>query len=223
MEHPKQTQESMAARIMRFDELKHKGIPIMFIDSMLPGHQRMNYAVIGDTAAENPDYSIKRAITEPHRYQIGMAWAPPGCGPAWHTHDYTESFFILTGPFTFYWGNEDDPDKVEGEFVLNEWDMISLPPGMYRSFEYSGDSIGWFYAVLESHEVFEGKDPYWSPQIEEAALQNGYEADAKGKMVHPPDYEAQKARQDENLRGRFRDLTGVSLKDYRPPKFVKGK
>ena len=51
MEHPKQTQESMAARVMRFDELKHKGIPIMFIDSMLPGHMRMNYAVIGDTAA----------------------------------------------------------------------------------------------------------------------------------------------------------------------------
>ena len=72
MKHPKQTQESMAARIMRFEELKQKGIPIMFIDSMLPGHMRMNYAVIGDTAAENPDYSIQRAITEPHRYQIGM-------------------------------------------------------------------------------------------------------------------------------------------------------
>ena len=65
--------------------------------------------------------------------------------------------------------------------------------------------------------------PIGHRRLEEAALQNGYEADAKGKMVHPPDYEAQKARQDENLRGRFRDLTGVSLKDYRPPKFVKGK
>ena len=81
MEHPKQTQESMAARVMRFEELKAKGIPIMFIDSMLPGHMRMNYAVIGDTAAENPDYSIQRAITEPHRYQIGMAWAPPAAVP----------------------------------------------------------------------------------------------------------------------------------------------
>jgi len=42
MNHPKQTQESMAARVMRFDELKHKGIPILFIASMLPGHQRLN-------------------------------------------------------------------------------------------------------------------------------------------------------------------------------------
>ena len=217
MDHPKQTQESMAARVMRFDELKHKGIPIMFIDSMLPRHQRMNYAVIGDTAAENPDYSIKRAITEPHRYQIGMCWAPPDCGPAWHTHDYTESFFILSGPFNFYWGNEDDPDKVEGQFTLNEWDMISLPPGMYRSFEYKGDSIGWFFAVLESHEVYEGKDPYWSPQIEAAAREIGYEADERGKMVHPPDYEAQKAAQHERLLKTFQDLSGVALKDYRPP------
>ena len=208
----------MAARVMRFEELKNKGIPIMFIDSMLPAHMRMNYAVIGDTASENPDFSIQRAITEPHRYQIGMVWAPPGCGPAWHTHDYVESFFMLTGPWTFYWGNEDDPDKVEGEFVLKAWDMISLPPGMYRSFEYSGDEIGWIYAVLESHEVFEGKDPYWSPQIEEQAQAIGYEADAKGKMVHPPDYEEQKAAQNEYLLKTFRDRTGVDLKDFRPPR-----
>ena len=218
MKHPKQTAESMAARVMRFDELKRKGVPIMFIDSMLPGHHRMNYAVIGDTASENPDYTVQRAITAPHQYQIGMAWAPPGCGPAWHTHDYVESFFILQGPWTFYWGNEDDPAKVEGEFVLDEWDMISLPPGMYRSFEYTGDRIGWFFAVLESHQVYEGKDPYWSPQIEEQAKANGYEADARGKMAHPPDYEAQKAEQSDYLHKAFRDLTGVDLSDFRPPK-----
>ena len=217
MEHPKQTQESMAARVMRFEELKQKGIPIMFIDSMLPRHMRMNYAVIGDTASENPDFSIQRAITEPHRYQIGMVWAPPGCGPAWHTHDYVESFFMLTGPWTFYWGNEDDPDKVEGEFVLNAWDMISLPPGMYRSFEYTGEEIGWIYAVLESHEVFEGKDPYWSPQIEDEASAIGYEADERGKMVHPPNYEAQKAAQSEFLLKTFRERAGVDLQDFRPP------
>ena len=213
----KQTQESMAARIMRFEELKQKGIPIMFIDSMLPGHHRMNYAVIGDTASENPDFSIRRAITDPHRYQIGMVWAPPGCGPAWHTHDYVESFFILSGPWTFYWGNEDDPAMVEGEFTLDTWDMISLPRDMYRSFEYTGDSIGWIFAVLEAHEVFEGKDPYWSPQIEADALDIGYAADDYGKMVHPPDYEAQKARQSEFLLKTFQDQTGVALKDFHPP------
>jgi len=187
MEHPKQTAESMAKRIMRFSELKNNGIPIMFIDSLLPGHYRMNYAVIGDTASENPDFDMQRAITAPHHYQIGMGWAPPGCGPAWHTHDYIESFFILKGCWRFYWGNSNDPDEAEGFFDLGEWDMISLPPGMYRRFEYRGEEIGWFFAVLESHPVFEGKDPYWAPKVEQAAAEKGYRADDKGKMIHPAD------------------------------------
>ena len=70
--------------------------------------------------------------------------------------------------------------------------------------------------MLESHQVFEGKDPYWSPQIESAAKANGYEADARGKMVHPPDYEAQKIQQNEYLLNSFRERTGVDLKDFRP-------
>ena len=218
MSHPKQTSESMAKRVMRFSELKDKGIPIMFIDSMLPGHYRMNYAVIGDTASENPDFEIQRAITDPHNYQIGMGWAPPGCGPAWHTHDYIESFFILKGPWRFYWGNSDDPDESEGYFDLDEWDMISLPPGMYRSFEYIGDQVGWFFAILESHKVFEGKDPYWGPKVEQAAADNGYQANDKGKMVHPDDYKEQKAAQNEKLLGMFKQLMGVDLKDFQPPK-----
>jgi len=218
MEHPKQTAESMSKRVMRFSELKDKGIPIMFIDSMLPGHYRMNYAVIGDTASENPDFEIERAITDPHNYQIGMGWAPPKCGPAWHTHDYIESFFILKGPWRFYWGNSDDPDEAEGYFDIDEWDMISLPPGMYRRFEYIGDQIGWFFAVLESHQVFEGKDPYWSPTVEQQASENGYQANEIGKMIHPPDYEAQKASQNEKLLGMFKQLMGVDLKDFQPPK-----
>ena len=27
--------------------------------------------------------------------------------------------------------------------------MISLPPGMYRGFEYIGNEIGWFFAGTE--------------------------------------------------------------------------
>ena len=218
MEHPKQTQESMAARVMRFEELKGKGIPIMFIDSMLPGHMRMNYAVIGDTAAENPDYSIQRAITEPHRYQIGMAWAPPGCGPAWHTHDYTESFFILSGPWTFFWGNEDDPDKVEGEFVLNEWDMISLPPGMYRQLRILRRFNRLVLRCARVAPGLRGQGSLLGAQIEAAAAANGYAADERGKMVHPPDYETQKEQQNNYLLKTFRDLAGVELRDFHPPR-----
>ncbi len=218
MAHPKQTADSMAKRVMRFRELKDKGIPIMFIDSLLPNHYRMNYAVIGDTASENPDFEIQRAITDPHNYQIGMGWSPPGHGPAWHTHDYIESFFILKGPWRFYWGNDADPDQPEGYFDLQEWDMISLPPGMYRSFEYIGDEIGWFFAVLESHQVFTGKDPIWPEKVEAQAAEIGYQADDKGKMVHPPTYTQDKVEHHARLLQMFKQYQGINLEDFEPPK-----
>ncbi|MDE0609366.1 MAG: hypothetical protein OXH77_05565 [Anaerolineaceae bacterium] len=206
----------MSKMVMRFDDMKARGVPLMFIDSILPAHWRMNYAVIGDTASENPDFRLQRMITAPHRFQLGMAWAPPGCGPAWHTHDYTESFFILRGPWRFYWGNSDDPAKAEGHFDLDAWDLISLPPGMYRSFEYRGGEVGWFFAVLEAHEVYQGKDPYWSPQIEQQAAAHGFHADDKGKMVQPPDYEQLRQQQQERLLTLYQELTGCSLADWRP-------
>lgn len=100
--------------IVRFDELKSKAIPLMFIDSIIPGHQRLNYALIGDTASENDAYSPE--ITEPHGFQIGMVKAPKGNGPAFHSHDYIETFVPLTGKWRFYWGNSED--EIEGKQSL---------------------------------------------------------------------------------------------------------
>jgi quercetin dioxygenase-like cupin family protein len=174
----------MQKRIVRFDRLKHQGVPLMFIDSILPGHQRMNYALIGDTASENAEF--KPAVAAPHKFQIGMGFALPGNGPAFHTHDYVESFFILEGQWRFYWGNK--PGKVEGEAILNKWDFITLPPGLYRGFEVAGDELGWFFAVLDPHTVFSSKDPYWDPAIEHQAAAMGFKADQKGKMVKPDNY-----------------------------------
>lgn len=210
-EHPVYSADAMAKRVMRFDTLKQMGIPLMFIDSILPGHWRMNYAVIGDTASENPDFAGKRAITDPHKFQIGMGWAPPGCGPAWHTHDYVEAFFILEGQWRFVWGYNEDPEQPEGEFILNKWDLISLPPGVWRRFEVVGDSIGWFFAVLEVHEVFEGKDPYWPPSVVRMAEEMGFHADESGKMVKPDNYEELNNGHHQKLLGLFEDLSGVSL------------
>src|SRR5439155_17950270 len=97
---------------------------------------RLNYAIVGDTASENPD--LDPLLTQPHQFQIGMVKAPPGNGPAYHTHAYVESFFILSGSWRFYWGNTPDPDAFEGEVTLNQWDYISLPPGLWRGFHNAG-------------------------------------------------------------------------------------
>jgi quercetin dioxygenase-like cupin family protein len=184
-EHPRVSTEQMQRDyIVRFEELKHRGIPLMFIDSILPRHQRMNYAVVGDTASENPEFAP--AISVPHKFQIGMGFAAPGNGPAFHTHEYVEMFLILKGKWRFYWGST--PDQIEGEAILRKWDIITLPPGLYRGFEVAGKKVGWFFAVLDPHPVFRSKDPIWAPQVERLAEEHGFRSDENGKMVPPAGY-----------------------------------
>ncbi|SDP18538.1 hypothetical protein [Halobacillus aidingensis] len=182
--------------IVRFDELKSKSIPLMFIDSIIPGHQRLNYALIGDTASENDKYSPE--ITEPHGFQIGMVKAPPGNGPAFHSHDYIEAFVPLTGKWRFYWG--DSPEEIEGETIIDQWDMISLPPGLWRGFENISEEDAWCFAVLEQHKVYDGKDPYWAPEIIKQASEFGFHADEKGKMIKPDNFEELEKQIAEKLR-----------------------
>ena len=182
--------------IVRFDELKSKAIPLMFIDSIIPGHNRLNYALIGDTASENDKYEPE--ITEPHGFQIGMVKAPPGNGPAFHTHDYIEAFVPLKGKWRFYWGNSED--EIEGETIIEEWDLISLPPGLWRGFENVSDEDGWCLGILEQHKVFDGKDPYWAPQVIKNAAKHGFNADEKGKMIKPDHYEQLEKQMAEKLR-----------------------
>ncbi len=185
--HPAISSEQMQRDyIVRFEELKERGVPLMFIDSILPGHYRMNYAVIGDTASEDPEF--QPILDQPHKFQIGMFMCPPGNGPAWHTHDYIEMFMPLSGSFRFYYGNDSDGEP-EGEALIEPWDMISLPPGLWRSFENASEEDAWCFAVLEQHEVFTGRDPYWPDWIVEQARKHGLEVDDKGKMIKPPNFE----------------------------------
>lgn len=180
--------DPMAGRIVRFDDLRDRGIPLMFIDSILPGHQRMNYALIGDTASENPEF--EPIITEPHAFQIGMVKAMPGNGPAYHTHGYVESFLVLSGRWRFYWGSDPDPARAEGEATLGPWDYVSLPAGLYRGFEVDPAETeeAWIFAVLDPHQAFASRDPIWSPQVVARAAEHGFHADASGRMVPPADY-----------------------------------
>jgi quercetin dioxygenase-like cupin family protein len=193
MLHPPVTPAEMENRVVRFQDY-HAGnaVPLMFIDSMLPGHQRLNFAVIGDTASENPDY--KPLMSAPHNFQIGMFKAMPhGNGPAYHTHDYIELFLPLEGKWRFYFGN--DPEgEPEGEFFLEKWDLISFPPGLWRGFENISDQPAWCFAVQEPHTVFTEKDPHWSPAVIRLAEEHGFTSDSHGRMVKPPDFAALNAR-----------------------------
>lgn len=185
--------DPMAGRIARFGDVRERGIPLMFIDSILPGHRRMNYALIGDTASENPEF--EPIIAAPHAFQIGMVKARPGNGPAYHTHDYVESFLVLSGRWRFYWGSDPDPALAEGEATLDPWDYVSLPAGLYRGFEVDPGETdeAWIFAVLDPHQPFASRDPIWSPQVVARAAEHGFHADERGRMVPPADYETLRA------------------------------
>lgn len=176
--------DPMQGRVARWSDIQQRGVPVMFIDSVLPGHYRMNYAVIGDTASENPDF--KPAITAPHKFQIGMFEAPPGNGPGWHTHTYVEMFVPLSGTWLFSYGtNPDDPDDLLGQLELGPWDAISFPPHLYRRFENSSDTNAVGFAVLDPHQVFEERDPIWPEWMVQKAAKHGLAADERGRMVVP--------------------------------------
>lgn len=188
---------AMTGNVVRFKDLKSRAIPLMFIDSVIPGHQRHNYAVIGDTASENDSYAP--FISSPHGFQIGMVRARQGNGPAYHTHDYIESFLPLRGRWRFYWG--ETADKVDGETILEEFDYVTLPAKLWRGFESVDEGESWIFAVLEKHEVFEGKDPYWAPEVIRRAREYGFEASENGKMIKPDNF----AEMEEQLRRQFGD------------------
>jgi quercetin dioxygenase-like cupin family protein len=179
--------DPMQGRIARWQDIQAKGVPVMFIDSVLDGHYRMNYSVVGDTASENPDYEV--AIAQPHKFQIGMFEAPPGNGPGWHTHDYVELFMPLSGTWRFVYGEDpDDPDDDVTEVLLEPWDLISFPPGLYRRFENASDENAVGFAVLDPHEAFVGKDPIWPRWLVERAAAAGLAADEQGRMIKPDNF-----------------------------------
>jgi quercetin dioxygenase-like cupin family protein len=177
----------MAGRIARWADIQRNGVPVMFIDSVLPGHFRMNYSVIGDTASENPDF--EPAIGAPHKFQIGMFEAPPGNGPGWHTHTYVELFVPLTGTWRFVYGtNPDDADDDVTEVLLGPWDVISFPPGLWRRFENASDANAVGFAVLDPHDAFLEKDPIWPEWMVEKAAARGLSADPSGRMIKPDNF-----------------------------------
>ncbi len=183
--------DPMAGRIARFEELRTRGTPLMFIGSVSEGHQRMNHAPVGDTASENDGYDP--LITAPHGFQVGVVKAKPGNGPAYPTHNYIEAFAPLRGSWRFCWGSA--PDKVEGETIIHEWDLISLPLKLWRGFEPGqGGEEGWIWGILEEHQAFSGKDPYRAPQVIRRASEQGFGADDSGRMIKPGTTKSWKSR-----------------------------
>jgi mannose-6-phosphate isomerase-like protein (cupin superfamily) len=142
-----------------------------FLDTKVPGHNRSQANVIG---AFSNRASAAAKITSPHNFFAGYMLLPPGSRGALHNHKTAEVFVPLQGRMRLFWG-ENGGRSIE----LGPFDMISVPPGVFRGFENIGDCDLLLLGILE------GPDPgqvAWSPDIEAQAKRLGYEIGSNGFM-----------------------------------------
>jgi quercetin dioxygenase-like cupin family protein len=162
---------AMLARVARFKELKPS--TKAFVDTLIPGHEREIFNVIGRGVTE--DTSLNPAITDARDFNVTMVRAQPGKGAALHAHPTVEVFISLKSRFGVYWG-----DRGEEEIVLEPWDTISVPPGVMRGFRNVGAEEGYLLAILGGTDA---GHVAWAAQVLDAAKQTGLALDAQGNLV----------------------------------------
>jgi quercetin dioxygenase-like cupin family protein len=130
--------EEMEARTARFEKLglwdvqRNPKLPQEARDLV---YARKLLAIASPREAEGP-----LANSAPIRdvdFTFHIAECPPGQGPGLHAHHATtETFFCLDGRYRIYWG-----DEGEHEVILEQWDTVSVPPGVVRGFQNVGDDV----------------------------------------------------------------------------------
>ena len=166
--------EEMEQRVARYRNLKAS--KQAFVDTRIPEYERDIYNVIGRGVTE--DASLTAEITDSRYFGITYVGADPGKGAALHAHETIEVFIPLTGRWAAVWG--EDGDK---EIIVEPFDVISFPPGVYRGFRNVGDEHAMLMAIIGSKETTDdGGRVAWAPQVLEASHQTGLKVNAAGDL-----------------------------------------
>ena len=165
------SKDEMEKRVARFKDLRPS--TKAFIDSLIPGHEREIFNIIGRGVTEDP--TLQPAITDARDFNLTLVQAEPGKGAALHAHPTVEVFMSLSGRWGVYWG-----DQGENEIVLEQWDTISVPPGVMRGFRNAGTQAGYLIAILGGTDA---GHVAWAPQVLERAKETGLKLDAQGNLV----------------------------------------
>ena len=163
----------LSDRLVRYDELRP--CYTAFIDTRTPGSDKKeNFTIIGPGVAENPDQHVH--ITMAHGFNIGGARQPPGCLNSQHSHLTNEVFVVHSGSWAFRSG----VDATDGEVILHDGDVISLPTDVFRGFENVGEDTAFLYAILGED------DPgrvLWAPRVFDLAKNYGLVLMQDGSLV----------------------------------------
>jgi len=149
----------MKDRISRFTELK----PLPIQNPSIPEkardvvYARKLLSVIGLDGDASP-INAGAPIVGAAGMTMTLAVCPPGQGPGLHNHVKTyETFTVLKGRFEVSW-NDDGSERA----VLEQFDTISLPPGICRAFRNIGGEEG-ILQVLITGGVHDMTDIAFTP------------------------------------------------------------
>lgn len=130
--------EEMASRIARMVDLKPD--LAAFPDLKDPTRQRSVSYVISPGGTAGP-----ASITAPHNFHLAMLTMSKGVKPSTHSHPYNEIFIPLDSRFRFYWG-----ENLEESVELGPFDTISVPAGVFRTFENLEDKVGHIFSIFDT-------------------------------------------------------------------------
>jgi len=165
------TVAEMEKRVARFKTLTPH--PVTFLDQALPQHKRDVFNLIGRGVSE--EKAAAAEITDVRDFNVQMSRAKPGHGAGLHAHQTIETFMPLNGRWAIFWG-----ERGEHEIILEQFDLISVPPGVMRGFRNVGDDEAYLFTVLG------GTDPgrvAWSPALVAEAKARGWELGPDGDLV----------------------------------------
>ena len=167
--------EEMETFVARFDSLR--GSDEAYVDSRLPGHRRFKINLIGMGVVEADDApELRPNIPLPaHGFNLGMIQAEHGNGAALHAHRTEEVFMPLVGPWAVVWLT----GEGEKEIVLDPFDAISVPIGVYRGFRYVGEGKGTLLTLIGGPDA--GRVD-WHPSVIAAAAETGLSRDEAGSL-----------------------------------------
>ena len=89
-------------------------------------------------------------ITALHNFHLSISELSKGIRPTVHSHPYNEVFMPLDARFRVLWG-----EQLEEWVDLEPFDVISIPPGVFRSFENLDEHVGRMLAIFDH-----GGDPH---------------------------------------------------------------
>jgi quercetin dioxygenase-like cupin family protein len=145
-----------------------------FLDTKIPGSDgKINYPLIGPGVSENADQVVP--VSEPHGFNLGGAVMAAGVVNNLHLHFTAEVFVCFAGEWQFRWG----VDGSDGEAIVSDGDVISIPTWIFRGFTSKTDDA-WLFTALGRDE---SGGLIWAPSVIEKAAATGMHLSADNTII----------------------------------------